>query len=227
MRISLGMAIKTTRSELRMSQEKLAERAGLHRTYISDIERGARNPTLGSIEKLARALDISMAGLFERAISHGAEGLVEILLVEDDPDDVEMTMHAFKKARIRNPVHVVRDGEQALDFIFATGPYAHRRNDRRSKVILLDLHLPKIGGIEVLRRIKGDSRTRKIPVIILTVSDQQADIAECRRLGAENYIVKPVKFKDFSEVMPRFQFDWALLKRSKDWHENPDKKSHP
>lgn len=226
MKFSLGIAIKHKRAELGMSQEKLAERAGLHRTYISDIERGARNPTLGSIEKLALALNVSMAVLLEQAISRGAEGMVEILLVEDDPDDVELTMHAFRKARIRNPVHVVRDGEQALDFVFATGQYARRRREKRAKVILLDLNLPKVNGIEVLRRIKADPRTRKIPVIILTVSDQEGDIAECRRLGAESYIVKPVEFRNFSEVMPRFDLDWALLKSSrKELPETPNKKS--
>lgn len=209
MRLSLGRAIKNKRSEMKLSQEELAERAGLHRTYISDIERGARNPTLSSIERLARALNLSLSGLFELGIN---QDVVEILLVEDNPSDVALTMRAFEKARIRNPVHVARDGAEALDFVFATGAYAHRREDHRPKVILLDLNLPKIDGIEVLRRLKADKGTRKIPVVILTVSNQLRDMAECRRLGAESYIVKPVEFRNFSEAMPRFQFDWALLK---------------
>ena len=214
MKANLGRTIKNKRVELKLSQEKLAERAGLHRTYISDLERGARNPSLASIEKLARALDLSLPMLFEAEACRDEEELVEILLVEDDPRDVELTMLAFKKARIRNPVHVARDGVEALDFIFATGSYAHRRKDRQPKVILLDLNLPRINGLEVLRRIKAEPQTRKIPVVALTVSHEHSDIEECRQLGAESYIVKPVEFQNFSEAMPRFQFDWALLKRS-------------
>jgi CheY-like chemotaxis protein len=215
MKMSFGVAIKNKRSEMGISQEELADRAGLHRTYISDIERGARNPSLESIEKLASALEISLPVLFETATDqNGGREMVDILLVEDDPRDIELTQRAFKKARIRNPVHVVRDGAEALDFIFATGPYAQRREVPHPQVILLDLNLPKINGLEVLRRIKADKRTRDIPVVILTVSNQDRDIAACRRLGAESYIVKPVVFRNFSEVMPGLQFDWALLKRS-------------
>jgi two-component system, response regulator len=209
----LGTAIKTERSQLGISQEELANRAGLHRTYVSDVERGVRNPSIASIEKLAEALKLSVSVLFERAINgRGSRDVVEILLVEDDPQDVKLTIRAFEKAQITNPVHVVRDGVEALDFLFATGSHAHRREDRRPKIILLDLNLPKINGIEVLRRIKADQRTRHIPVIVLTVSNRDRDINECRRLGAETYIVKPVDFQNFSEVTPRLSLAWVLVK---------------
>ncbi|MEY2488789.1 MAG: hypothetical protein QOC70_731 [Verrucomicrobiota bacterium] len=209
----LGIAIKTERCVRGISQEELATRAGLHRTYVSDLERGARNPSVGSIEKLARALQISVATLFEQATgAHGTKQLVEILLVEDNPRDVKLTVRAFEKAQITNPLHVVTDGVEALDFLFATGSYAHRRGDGNPKVILLDLNLPKINGLEVLRRIKADQRTRHIPVIILTVSNRDRDISECRRLGAETYIIKPVDFHNFSEVTPRLSLAWVLVK---------------
>jgi two-component system, response regulator len=216
LKILLGNAIKSTRAVLGISQEELAARARLHRTYVSDVERGARNPSLESVEKLARALKLSVSALFERASNgNGSRELVEILLVEDNPNDVQLTKRAFEKAQITNPIHVVGDGVEALDFLFATGFYAHRWEDRHPKVILLDLNLPKISGLEVLRRIKADQRTRKIPVVVLTVSNRDRDIAECRRLGAETYIVKPVAFQNFSEVVPRLEMEWALLKRSR------------
>jgi two-component system, response regulator len=210
----LGIAIKTERSVRRISQEELAERAGLHRTYVCDLERGVRNPSIASIEKLAQALELSVSSLFEQASNgHKAPDVVEILLVEDDPRDVQLTTRAFAKARITNPVHVVGDGAEALDFLFATGSYEHRSGQSHPKVILLDLNLPKINGLEVLRRIKADPRTQQIPVVVLTVSSRDRDIAECRRLGIETYIVKPVEFHKFSEVTSDLSLDWTLVKR--------------
>ena len=209
----LGAVIKSERSVLGISQEELADRAGLHRTYVSDLERGARNPSIGSVEKLARALQISVSRLFEQATdADRAKQLVEILLVEDNPRDVKLTMRAFEQAQITNPVHVVSDGVEALDFLFATGSYAYRSEDDHPKVILLDLNLPKINGLEVLRRIKADPRTQHIPIIILTISNRDRDINECRRLGAETYIVKPVGFEKFTEVTPRLNLAWVLVK---------------
>ncbi len=208
-----GTTIKSKRSELGISQEELADRAGLHRTYISDVERGVRNLSLESIGKLAAALEISVARLFHRAISGDhPEQPVEILLVEDEPADVELTLRAFRQARFTNPVHVVGDGQAALDFIFASGPYAYRRRETQPGVLLLDLRLPKLGGLEVLRRIRADKRTKKLPVIILTASGQQDPRAECERLGVDNYLVKPVAFKkNFSEIATLMKFKWALV----------------
>src|SRR5438270_1542305 len=125
-----GVAVRKKRVGLGISQEELADRAGLHRTYISDVERGVRNLSLESIEKLAHALELSVSGLFARAGDGSGAGseTVEILLVEDEPDDIELALLAFRKARFANPVHVVHDGAEALDFLFATGAYAHRRH---------------------------------------------------------------------------------------------------
>jgi CheY-like chemotaxis protein len=220
----LGSAIKSHRNGLGISQEELASRAGLHRTYVADVERGARNLSLESIDRLASALQISISGLFARVNAAAREGtgadttvvgsgeMVDILLVEDDPHDVELTIAAFDRARISNRLQVVRDGAEALEFLFREGKYAHRQQEDHPKVILLDLNLPKVSGLEVLHRIKADPSTRSIPVIMLTVSNRDHDIAECRRLGAETYLVKPVDFHRFSEVTPKFSLRWALIK---------------
>lgn len=184
---------------------------------ICDIERGARNVSLESIEKLARALDISVAKLFSYEPTSGLpesqsatyEDFVDILFVEDDPNDIETTTAALQG--ITNRLHVVRDGQEALDYLFRTGPYAGRRVDR-PQLILLDLALPKINGLEVLRRVKGDSQTASIPVIVLTSSDQDHDLQLSRRLGAQVYIVKPVGLPDLTKVTPQLSLRWALLK---------------
>lgn len=210
LKILLGNAIKSKRAALGLSQEELAARAGLHRTYVSDLERGARNPSLESVQKLADALQLSLPTLFEKAAFNRTT--VEILLVEDDPCDVELITRAFNKANLANPFHVARDGAEALDFLFAAGRYAGRRDSSLPDVILLDLNLPKKSGIEVLRQIKADPRTRQIPVVVLTVSNRSRDMIECRQLGAETYIVKPVDFKNFSEVAPRLSLSWILIK---------------
>ena len=206
----LGMAIKTQRASLGISQEELAHRAGLHRTYVSDLERGARNPSIESIEKLAGALQISVSNLFEGA-GNGSRSrqMEEILLVQDNPRDVDLTIRAFKKANITNPLKVARDGEEALDLVFAD---ANRGNLRRTLLILLDLNLPKTSGLEFLRRIMAAEQTQDIPVIILTLSIRDRDIAECRKLGVENYIVKPVDFQNFGEVTARLGLAWTLGK---------------
>jgi len=205
-----GAVVRSRRMGLQISQEELAGRAGLHRTYIADIERGARNPSLESIDRLARALEVSIAGLFAAPATNTEA--VDILLVEDDANDVVLTLRAFEKAHLSNRVHVAKDGAEALAYIFCTGPYARRRLEQRPKVILLDLGLPKVDGLEVLRRIKHDERTRLIPVVVLTMSQQARDIAECRRLGADSYIVKPVDFQRLSQITPQLNLSWMLLK---------------
>ena len=136
---------------------------------------------------------------------------VEILLVEDNPNDVELTLHAFKKNKISNPVHVVRDGAEALEFIFATGAYAGRNVNNTPKVILLDLKLPLVDGLEVLRQVKADPRTRMIPVVVLTSSREERDIVGSYKLGVNSYIVKPVDFEQFTEAVRQLGLYWVLL----------------
>jgi two-component system, response regulator len=210
-----GRSVRTWRSRRGISQEELAGRAGLHRTYVSDIERGARNVSLESIEKLARALEVSAATLFgnnaETGISSPENKLVDILFVEDNPDDVRLTLRALQQAKIANRIDVVSDGAQALDYLFGTGGYANRPSNS-PELILLDLKLPKVDGLKVLRRIKAEERTRFIPVVVLTASRQDRDIIESQRLGADTYIVKPVDFRNLSEVTPQLSLRWALLK---------------
>ncbi len=136
---------------------------------------------------------------------------VEILLVEDNPNDVELTLRALKKHNLTNKVFVVKDGAEALEFIFATGAYSHRKVKNSPKVILLDLKLPKVDGIEVLRKIKSDERTKKTPVVVLTSSREDKDIESCYTLGANSYIVKPVDFKSFVEAVKGLGLYWVLL----------------
>jgi CheY-like chemotaxis protein len=136
---------------------------------------------------------------------------VEILLVEDTPEDVELTLRALKKAKLSNHIFVARDGAEALEFIFCEGPHAGRKVENTPKVILLDLKLPKVDGIEVLRRVKEDARTRTIPIVVLTSSKEQKDVVESYRLGVNSYIVKPVNFEGFATAVQDLGMYWLLL----------------
>ena len=136
---------------------------------------------------------------------------VEILLVEDNPNDVALTLRAFKKNNLANNIQVVRDGAEALEFIFCTGAYADRAIEDVPKVILLDLKLPLVDGMEVLRKIKADARTQKIPVVMLTTSREESDIVESYQLGVNSYIVKPVDFEQFTQAMRTLGMYWLLL----------------
>ena len=139
------------------------------------------------------------------------ENEIEILLVEDNPDDVELTLRALKKQNITNRIEVVRDGAEALDFIFCTGEYEHRSMENAPKLILLDLKLPRVDGLEVLEKIKSDPRTKAIPVVILTSSREERDIVESYKLGVNSYITKPVDFEQFSESVRQLGLYWLLL----------------
>lgn len=139
------------------------------------------------------------------------ENAVDILLVEDNPHDAEMCMRALKKHYLANAIYHAEDGEEALDYIFAKGEHAERNVNHTPKVILLDLKLPKVDGIEVLRRIKGDEVTRKIPVVVLTSSREERDIIETYRLGVNSYIVKPVEFDKFVESVKELGLYWLLI----------------
>jgi len=136
---------------------------------------------------------------------------IEVLLIEDNPNDVEMTLYAFEQYRLSNRVHVVRDGAEALDYIFGAGAYAGRNVEDVPRVILLDLKLPKVDGIEVLRRLKADPRTWAIPVVVMTSSREERDVVETYKLGANSYIVKPLDFVKFTEAVRQVGLYWLLL----------------
>ena len=139
---------------------------------------------------------------------------VEILLVEDNPNDAELALRALKKNNLANNVVAVSDGEEALDFVFARGKYAHRQIENSPRVILLDLKLPKVDGLEVLRFLKADPRTKAIPVVVLTSSKEEKDIVESYKLGVNSYIVKPVDFDKFVDAVKDIGFYWLLLNQS-------------
>jgi two-component system response regulator len=136
---------------------------------------------------------------------------IEILLVEDNPDDVELTLRALKKHKLANRVQVAKDGEEALEYIFAIGKFSERNINYQPRVILLDLKLPKVDGLEVLRRTREDSRTKFIPVVVLTSSREEKDIVESYRLGVNSYIVKPVDFDKFLDCVSELGLYWLLL----------------
>ncbi len=136
---------------------------------------------------------------------------VEILLVEDDPNDVELTLHAMKRNKVTNHIQVARDGQEAIDFLFGTSAHQDRGTSRPPRVILLDLKLPKVDGLEVLRRVKADPRTKAIPVVVLTSSREDRDIVESYALGVNSYIVKPVDFEQFTEAVRTLGLYWLLL----------------
>ena len=137
--------------------------------------------------------------------------IVEILIVEDNEQDLDLAQRALRKAKLSNHIHVARDGEEALQFIFCEGPHSGRRIENGPKVILLDLKLPKVDGLEVLQRLKSDPRTKSIPVVVLTSSKEQNDVVETYNLGVNSYIVKPVNFEQFSEAIQKIGMYWLLV----------------
>jgi two-component system, response regulator len=139
------------------------------------------------------------------------DSVVEILLVEDNSNDVRLTLDAFKRNRLTNRIYVVRDGLEALMFLFSKGAYAQRKGAHHPKVVMLDLKLPLMDGIEVLREIRANPSTRTLPVVVLTSSREERDVAETYQLGANSYIVKPVDFEQFSEAVRQLGMYWVLL----------------
>jgi CheY-like chemotaxis protein len=139
--------------------------------------------------------------------------LVEILLVEDNPTDAELTIEALKENNFANKLVWVKDGEQALDFLFGRGEYADRGNGKPPKVVMLDLRLPKVDGLEVLRTMKSDPLTEMIPVVVLTSSKEDRDVAESYKLGVNSFISKPIEFDAFAQVVAQLGMYWLLVNR--------------
>lgn len=136
---------------------------------------------------------------------------VEVLIVEDNPQDLELALRALRKANLSNLIEVARDGKEALDFLFCEGPHVGRKIQNGPRLVLLDLKLPKVDGLEVLKKVKSDPRTKMIPVVVLTSSKEQNDVVESYRLGANSYIVKPVDFERFIAAVGELGFYWLLL----------------
>ena len=139
---------------------------------------------------------------------------VEILLVEDNPDDLELALFALKRGNLANRIHIARDGEEALDFLFCRGAHTERTFEHPPKVVLLDLKLPKVDGLEVLREVKTDHRTRSIPVVVMTSSKEQRDMVEGYQLGVNSYIQKPVDFDEFREIVNKLGFYWLVINQA-------------
>jgi two-component system response regulator len=136
---------------------------------------------------------------------------IEILLVEDNPDDLELALFALKKNNFANTIHVARDGEEALDFLFCRGKYSTRCFDQPPRVVLLDLKLPKVDGLEVLRKVKQDNRTKAVPIVVMTSSKQQRDMVEGYQLGVNSYIQKPIDFAEFREIIRQLGYYWLVI----------------
>lgn len=143
------------------------------------------------------------------------QNAVQLLLIEDNPHDAELIIRALQKNNLGNSIAHLSDGQEALDYLFAKGKFSHRNIEDCPRVILLDLKMPKVNGLEVLRAIKADERTKSIPVIIMTSSKENSDIAESYKLGVNSYVVKPVNFENFSKAAAEVGYYWLLINQTK------------
>lgn len=189
----------------------------MHRTYIADIERGGRNITLRSILSIAKALDVPVGSLFVEAAGAAGDTAAserrkagEILVVDPAGADAEFTRRSLKQAKVTNHVKVVRDGETALAHLLGADHEERRKASHLPQLVMLALNLPKMSAVEVLRQMRNDVRTRAIPVVILATSRHDRALAECARLGAENFILKPVDFDSLTRLTPKLDLEWTL-----------------
>jgi CheY-like chemotaxis protein/DNA-binding XRE family transcriptional regulator len=216
----LGLAVCISRQHLGLTQEELAWRANLNRSYVADIERGARNVTLRTLATLAAALELTVENLIANTSNPlgapaalGAEGISpgggEILLVEDTATDAALVVRAFKRSKLTNRVNLVRDAEGGLAYLLGTGRYAKHRPSLPS-LILLDVNLPRMSGLEFLQRIKADEHLRSIPVVVLTVSRNDHIVFECAKLSVADYLVKPLEIESLVRLMPRLNLQLTI-----------------
>jgi CheY-like chemotaxis protein len=223
-----GASVRIWRRRLGFSQDELAWRAGLHRTYVCDIERGTRNVSLESIEKLSRALEISTATLFSywvyssqgRPIELPDRSLVDVLYVENEVEVFEAAIESLRLAGVANRFRLARDGEEALAMLRAPelskkallGGKETQSERYRPQIILLDLGLPKRNSLEVLGHLKGDSETASIPVVVVTGPAGKTEWLRSEGLGATDYIVKPLSFRKLISVASHLSLQWGLLR---------------
>lgn len=212
-RKQFGAAVRAHRLRLGISQGMLAERAKLHRTYVTDVERGARNLSVESMSRLAGALRVSIGALFAFLESQHSPNSIDILLVANNQRDLKIAQRAFAQARLTNRMEIVRDGAAALDYLFCRGRYSERLPRSAPQVVLLDLNLPKVESLEVLRAIRANELTRAIPVVVLTASRNEAHFREALFLGVNGYLIKPIDFRNFSALTPQLNYTWTLLKQ--------------
>lgn len=223
-----GLVVKELRRKKQLSQEELANRCGLHRTYITDIEHGTRNVSLKNISKIAHAVEESLQDVFayverfSRHNIHPHENLiqpgqdqnvpVEILLVENDQGSIDQVKEEMQRGQIGNTIHVVRSGEEALRFLFPVKADENKSN-HIPKLILLSLRLPNVSGLEVLERIRKEKSTKATTVVILAPSMIEVDKERCQRLGVAEYLTKPFGAESFTEVMRRVGFQLFFFSR--------------
>lgn len=226
--LHFGLVVKDLRRKKQLSQEELANRCGLHRTYITDIEHGTRNVSLKNISKIAHAVEESLHDLFARVERNSQQGVhligqtlqqdtinrppIEILLVEDDQTFIDQIWHELNKGKIGNKVHVVRNGEEALEFLFSVQSDENKLSSI-TRAIFLDLDLPTISGFEVLERIRKDKSTKDIPVVVLISSASGVDKDRCKKLGVEEYLTKPLNIDSLTVAMRRLGFRSLFLER--------------
>jgi len=223
--VHFGLVVKSLRLEQKLSQEELAHRSGLHRTYITDVEHGSRNISLESISKIARALGISIADLFsmiaeysttataEASVSYTAETKkfepVEIIVIEAEQSSHAVLSHTLQDWSVANRIHTFGNEREAFDFLFSNSAQKDRLANGR-KLILLDLQHPQLNSIQVLEKIRSQNGTRNVPVIVMTSSSNDSKLEQCKRLGIKEYLIKPVSFPDFANMLPQMGLQWHL-----------------